>query len=44
MTKLPVAGEIAPEFALPDSTGIERRLSQLTATHSIVLVAYRGDW
>ncbi len=44
MTKLPAAGEIAPEFALPDSTGTERRLSELTATQAIVLVAYRGDW
>jgi peroxiredoxin len=44
MGHLPATGDVAADFALPDSTGTMRRLSELTAAHPLVLVTYRGDW
>jgi peroxiredoxin len=44
MLKVPSPGEIAPDFSLPDSTGIVRRLSDLAAHGTVVLLFYRGWW
>ncbi|MBV9779699.1 MAG: hypothetical protein JOY62_06965 [Acidobacteriaceae bacterium] len=44
MEKLPSIGEIAQEFALPDSTGRLRRLSELVSQGRLVLLFYRGSW
>lgn len=38
------ADEIAPDFALPDSTGAMRRLSDLAAGYKLILIFYRGYW
>jgi peroxiredoxin len=32
------------DFALPDHAGGTYRLSDELATHSVVVVFYRGDW
>lgn len=40
----PAVGDFAPDFVLPDSAGAERRLSQLVAAQSQVLVFFRGAW
>jgi len=40
----PDAGQTAPDFTLPDSTGTPRRLSELVAGGSLVLIFYRGCW
>jgi hypothetical protein len=40
----PQVGQIAPEFELPDSTGVPHRLSELTASGLLVLLFYRGHW
>jgi peroxiredoxin len=40
----PQAGEIAPEFTLPDSTGTLRTLTQLVSERPRVLIFYRGQW
>jgi peroxiredoxin Q/BCP len=37
-------GEIAPEFELPDSTAVLRRLSELVAAGPRILIFYRGHW
>jgi peroxiredoxin len=37
-------GEIAPDFALPDSTGAPRTLAQLVAERPRVFIFYRGHW
>lgn len=42
--RTPQPGEIAPDFELPDSTGVPRRLSALAAERSLVLIFYRGYW
>jgi peroxiredoxin len=42
--KMPVAGDVAPEFELPDSTQTPRRLSDLVSRGHVVLLFYRGDW
>lgn len=42
--KMPVVGDVAPEFELPDSTGVPRRLSELVSHGPLVLLFYRGDW
>ncbi len=42
--KTPAPGETAPEFELPDSTGRPRRLSELIAERTLVLLFYRGYW
>ncbi len=41
---LPQPGEIAPDFELPDSTGVPRRLSELVAERPCILIFYRGYW
>jgi peroxiredoxin len=41
---MPTAGEVAPDFELPDSSGKLRRLSELLSQRILVLVFYRGDW
>ena len=41
---LPIAGELAQEFELPDSTGVLRRLSVLVSHGRLVLLFYRGNW
>lgn len=42
--QIPAVGESAPEFALTDSTGVVRRLSELVASGLGVVVFYRGHW
>lgn len=42
--KAPARGESAPEFELPDTCGRLRRLSELAAQGTLVLVFYRGYW
>lgn len=44
MGKLPARGELAPDFELPDSTGAQRRLSDLVKENPLVMVFYRGYW
>ena len=41
---VPETGDAAPDFALPDSAGTVRRLSELVAQRPLVLVFYRGHW
>lgn len=38
------AGDLAPDFVLPDALGGQVRLSTLLATGSVVLSFYRGGW
>ncbi len=38
------AGEVAPDFALPDSKDTPRRLSELARGGYCLLVFYRGHW
>jgi len=40
----PAPGQTAPDFALPDSTGEVRRLSELVRSGPRVLIFYRGHW
>lgn len=40
----PAVGQVAPDFALPDSTGARRSLAELTADGPLVLIFYRGHW
>jgi peroxiredoxin len=40
----PDAGDLAMDFTLPDSTGVERSLGSLVANGPCVLVFYRGHW
>lgn len=42
--KMPAAGEVAPDFELPDSTGKPRRLQEFFSQAPLVLVFYRGNW
>jgi peroxiredoxin len=44
MAKVPIAGEFAREFELPDSTRAPRRLSELLSQDRLVLLFYRGNW
>lgn len=44
MANIPVAGELAREFKLPDSTGVRRSLSGLISKGPLVVLFYRGDW
>ncbi len=37
-------GDTVPDFALPDSTGTSRRLSDLAAGGRVILLFYRGEW
>ncbi len=43
-SKTPRAGEIAPDFSLPDSTGAIVTLTELTADAPCAIVFYRGHW
>jgi peroxiredoxin len=40
----PDVGDVAPDFALPDSTGAPRSLASLVSTRSLVLIFFRGHW
>lgn len=40
----PQVGQVAPDFALSDSTGALRRLSELVAERPVVLIFFRGHW
>jgi hypothetical protein len=42
--KTPAVGDLAPDFALPDTHGATRRLSELSANSLVVLIFYRGHW
>ncbi|HET9743100.1 MAG TPA: hypothetical protein VFQ00_10150 [Terriglobales bacterium] len=42
--QMPAPGDLAPDFELPDSTGTLRRLSELSAPGTLVLLFYRGNW
>lgn len=42
--KTPARGEIAPDFELADTSGQPRRLSDLAAQGTLVLLFYRGYW
>lgn len=42
--RTPARGQIAADFELPDSTGRPRRLSDLAAQATPVLLFYRGYW
>ncbi len=44
MASVPIVGELAPEFELPDSTQVPRRLSDLVLHGRLVLLFYRGSW
>jgi peroxiredoxin Q/BCP len=44
MGKAPTVGEVTPNVALPDSTGVPRRLSELLSQGPVVLLFYRGHW
>ncbi|HXM19546.1 MAG TPA: hypothetical protein VN934_12160 [Candidatus Tumulicola sp.] len=42
---IPDVGSKAPDFAVFDSEGVQRRLSELaSAAKRLVLVSYRGHW
>jgi peroxiredoxin len=38
------AAPVAPDFSLPDSDGVTRRLSDFTALRAAVVVYFRGAW
>ncbi len=38
------AAQVAPDFSLPDSDGVTRRLSDFTALSAAVVVYFRGAW
>jgi peroxiredoxin len=40
----PDTGQLAADFSLPDSTGVERSLASLVAGGPCVVVFYRGHW
>jgi len=41
----PITIEIAPDFDLPDSTGVTQRLSELASVSGrVVVLFYRGHW
>jgi peroxiredoxin len=44
MAKVSIAGELAQEFELPDSTRVPQRLSELISHSRLVLLFYRGNW
>ena len=43
-SNIPAVGDLAPEFALADSTGVVHRLSEVVAGGLGVVVFYRGHW
>jgi peroxiredoxin len=44
LEKIPAVGDVAPDFALEDTRGRTRRLSEMAAEQLIVLVFFRGHW
>ena len=44
MGTIPKAGDMAPEFELPDSTGQVRTLEDLLKDDNLHLVFFRGMW
>ena len=40
----PDVGDDAPDFTLPDTTGMPRRLADLVKARDLVLLFYRGHW
>ena len=42
--KTPTVGAIAPDFTLPDETGAQVSLSQLSIGNGVILIFYRGVW
>jgi len=40
----PDVGALAPDFALPDSTGATHTLASLVAARPLVLIFFRGHW
>jgi len=40
----PNVNDVAPDFALCDSTGAQRTLGELVARERRVLLFYRGHW
>jgi peroxiredoxin len=42
--KIPIVGQIARDFELPDSTTTPQRLSLMTSQGPVVLLFYRGYW
>ncbi len=40
----PKPGDLAPDCALDDSTGVRRTLGELVAAGPRVLIFYRGHW
>ena len=40
----PDVGDLAPDFALADSTGATRTLASLGSGRSLVLIFFRGHW
>lgn len=42
--QVPARGEVAPDFELLDSTAQPRRLADLAAGRTLVLLFYRGYW
>jgi peroxiredoxin len=40
----PEVGELAPDFALSDSSGTPRTLASLVGERALVLVFFRGHW
>jgi peroxiredoxin len=41
---VPRVGETAPDFRLPNTSGEERRLSDMVKERPTILVFYRGHW
>ena len=41
---IPDVGDRAPDFTLPDSTGVPRSLAALVAGGPLVLLFFRGHW
>jgi hypothetical protein len=44
MGRVPLAGDVAREFELLDSTRAPRRLSEFISHDRLVLLFYRGNW
>ena len=42
--RVPAAGEPAPSFSVRDSSGVERRLPELTQGRMLLLLFFRGHW
>lgn len=44
MQRIPRAGQLAPEFTLPNAAGVSVSLADLRARGLVVLSFYRGRW